>query len=338
MSAKMLPPSVAESLQAQHVSLTSLQLSSTLLTVLQERTNTNHDAQTVVRRHAEDDSPYCEPREKVLNTTEVFEGILECFPLETLFMVQRVSRRFQDTITNSPRLQRKMFLRIENDHSLVWEAHHLGLGKIAFKQVPAKAKHERRTFLPVDLNPCFEREGRRPKSVVQSVQQTLANGSEGVQLRCLRAFTFRDVEHHSFGKVYFSDPQPTTILSKLCFALSRTTGIGLGPYAVITVRATVGSDAPLTVGAVVSRTLDTHGKVEVVWKHGARPSSDAPREGIPRDIIIELKRQTELKYQMDLDLSFAPSQFLFRLRDVVVPTEKERISAISDELEESMFT
>ena len=100
----------------------------------------------------------------------------------------------------------------------------------------------------------------------------------------------------------------------------------------------VQSDAPLTVGAVVSRTLDTHGKVEVVWKHDARPSSDAPREGIPRDIITELKRQTELIYQMDLDLSFAPSQFLFRLRNVVVPTERERISAISDELEESMFT
>lgn len=213
MSAKMLPPSVAEPLQAQHVSLTSLQLSSTLLMVLQERTNTNHDAQTVVRRHAEDDSPYCEPRGTVFNTTELLESILECLSSSTLFIVQRVNRSFHDTITNSPRLQRKMFLRIDNDHSLVWEAHHLGLGKIAFQQVPAKVKHERRTFLPVDLNPCFEREGRQPKSAIQSVQQTLANEGEGVQLRCLRAFAFRDVENHSFGKVYFSDPQPTIVLS-----------------------------------------------------------------------------------------------------------------------------
>jgi hypothetical protein len=94
-----------------------------LLTALQKHNNTDHDAHTATGFQDEDDPPHSEPREKTINTTEILEGILECLPLETLFMLQRAKRRFHETIINCPRLRRKMFLRIENDRTLVWEAH-----------------------------------------------------------------------------------------------------------------------------------------------------------------------------------------------------------------------
>lgn len=80
----------------------------------------------MVEPQAKLNSTQCEAREKVLNTTEILEGILECLPAKTLFVVQRVNKCFHHTIADSPRIQRKMFLRIDNDHSIVWYSQYMG--------------------------------------------------------------------------------------------------------------------------------------------------------------------------------------------------------------------
>ncbi|GAB7323675.1 hypothetical protein MBLNU13_g07152t1 [Cladosporium sp. NU13] len=84
----------------------------------QLRENVKQDAQTAVGPQAEHDSTCSESRDKVFDTSEIIEGILECLPAKTLFVVRRVNKRFHETIADLPRIQRKMFLRIDNDHSV----------------------------------------------------------------------------------------------------------------------------------------------------------------------------------------------------------------------------
>ncbi|GAB7323676.1 hypothetical protein MBLNU13_g07152t2 [Cladosporium sp. NU13] len=97
----------------------------------QLRENVKQDAQTAVGPQAEHDSTCSESRDKVFDTSEIIEGILECLPAKTLFVVRRVNKRFHETIADLPRIQRKMFLRIDNDHSVVWEAQDQGLSSMS---------------------------------------------------------------------------------------------------------------------------------------------------------------------------------------------------------------
>lgn len=50
-------------------------------------------------------------RNAVFDTIELLEEILVRLPFKNLFLVQRVSRRFQEVITTSFQIQQKMFLR-----------------------------------------------------------------------------------------------------------------------------------------------------------------------------------------------------------------------------------
>lgn len=54
------------------------------------------------------------PCNDALGTTEILEGILECLSPAKLHLIQRVNKRFQDVIVRSPRIQRRMFRRIDN--------------------------------------------------------------------------------------------------------------------------------------------------------------------------------------------------------------------------------
>lgn len=95
------------------------------------RENVKQDAQTAVGPQAEHDSTCSESRDKVFDTSEIIEGILECLPAKTLFVVRRANKRFHETIADPPRIQRKMFLCIDNDHSVVWEAQDQGLSSMS---------------------------------------------------------------------------------------------------------------------------------------------------------------------------------------------------------------
>lgn len=61
-------------------------------------------------------------RTKVFQTPELFEAILECLPIRTIFIIQRVSAGFRDTVTYSLRIQQKLFLRtaVTADTSSIW--------------------------------------------------------------------------------------------------------------------------------------------------------------------------------------------------------------------------
>lgn len=59
-------------------------------------------------------------RQAVLNTNELLEGILAFLPPKQLFANQRVCKQWRNVIANSPELQRKMFLRVDEVPRQTW--------------------------------------------------------------------------------------------------------------------------------------------------------------------------------------------------------------------------
>ena len=270
----------------------------------------------MVEHQAKLHSTHCEPRDKVFNTTEILEAILECLPAKTLFVVQRVNKRFHETIADSPRIQRKMFLRIDNDHSIVWFSQYMGPNNWRFKQVPAGSKRSRGLVTPVVHNPCLE----LVRGPGNRYLKALGDGGEDLRISCRQTYSFQQFEQQSIGKGFFSDPQCTTVQTTLSFKL--------GLIAKITVRAIIESDTPLTIAEVVSRTLGSDGKLSVLWLHQfPSTSGEVFREGLPRDLINELKNQT------GLEVVFNSAKSTFRLWHVLVPTDEEIVAATTNEIE-----
>jgi hypothetical protein len=266
----------------------------------------------VVESQAELDPTHCDSREKVLNTIEILEGILECLPAKTLLVVQRVNKRFHETIAESPRIKRKMFLRIENDHSILWEAHYTNESGWRFKQVNTNVRHPRIWVTPVVLNPFLEH-FRPPNPAIVA----LLEGGEQLRVSCQHTFPFEQFEHQSIGKEFFCDPQSTTIRAILSFAL--------GSAGIITVHATVHSYAPLTIGTTVTRALDTRGRIIIEKRRGHSQSlKSGMKEGVPRTLIGDLKGQT------GLEVFFNPPRSTFQVIGVVVPTNEDSMAANSN--------
>jgi hypothetical protein len=57
---------------------------------------------------------------RALQTTELLENILVHLPIKDLFVHQKVSKRFQATIAESPAIRRKMFLTLSNTPRECW--------------------------------------------------------------------------------------------------------------------------------------------------------------------------------------------------------------------------
>jgi hypothetical protein len=210
-------------------------------------------------------------------------------------------------------MQRKMFLRVDNDHSIVWSADYTGKGKWCLKQVPPELQRTSGVVTPIVLNPCLE--------LVRGPQMALVNTSfypgEDVAFSCRQTFSFQQFEHQSIFKGFFSEPQPRRIRVKLCF--------DLGDIASISVITDVKSDATLTIGAVISRTMETPVGVYILWR---RPDGEIYPDrvwwnGVPRELIHDLQHQTGLQ------VLFTPSDSTFHLEGVVAPTDEERVAANS---------
>lgn len=209
-----------------------------------------------------------------------------------------------------------MFLRIDNDHSIVWDSQYMGTDNWRFKQVPAKAERSHGMVTPIVHNPCLELV-RGPDS---PALKALYGGCEDLRISCRQTYSLQQFEHQSIGKGFFSDPQCTTVQTRLSFKL--------GLIAVITVRAIVKSNTPLTIAEVVSRTLGSDGNLSVLWLHQfPSTSGEVSREGIPRRLINELEDQT------DLEVVFNPAESIFRLWRIVVPTDEERVTATTNGIE-----
>jgi hypothetical protein len=268
----------------------------------------------MVEPQADHDSTCCEPRDKVFNTTEILEGVLECLPAKTLFVVQRVNKRFHETIADSPRIQRKMFLRIDDGYSALLEFQCMKTGRWRLEQARNVEDMEApiAPMTPVVLNPLLERV--RP---YDSDHERFLDGGEDVTFSCPHTFSYQEFQHQSIGKGFFSDPQGTRIDVKLCFTF--------GSANTIRVSRTVESDALLTIEAVFTRVLDTYGGVAILGK--GRQSGKVIRRGVPRELMNELEHQT------GFGIFFTPSRSQIFQLGFLEPTDEKRVVANSNALE-----
>lgn len=132
-----------------------------------------------------------------------------------------------------------MFLRIDNDHSIVWKAYHRGEGNWCLKQVRPESQRSRGVITPVVLNPCLQRALRPPWTAFS----VYCYGGEGLAVSLRHPFTLQQLERQSIGQGFFSDPQCETVHAKLALALGST--------GFVSVHAKVKSEAPLTIQAVI---------------------------------------------------------------------------------------
>jgi hypothetical protein len=100
-----------------------------------------------------------------------------------------------------------MFLRIENDHSIVWNADYTGEGNWCLEQVPPELQHRSCVITPVVLNPCLE-PVRGPRCTASNV---FFDGGEELAVRSRHTFTLQQFEHQSIGQGFFSvlDAKPS---------------------------------------------------------------------------------------------------------------------------------
>ena len=143
----------------------------------------------------------------------------------------------------------------------------MGIADWRFKQVNTIVRPSKMWITPVVLNPLLERARPRSDTTVAFLE-----GGEHLRVSCRHTFSYEQFERQSIGKQFFCDPQETTIRAILSFALGRA--------GTISVHATVRSNASLTIGAVVSRALDTRGRISsrsVAAIFG--PSSPACKKG-----------------------------------------------------------
>lgn len=266
----------------------------------------------MVHLQAERDSTHYEPGEKVFNITEILENILECLPANTLFVIQRVNKRFHQTIADSPRIQRKMFLRIDNDQSVFWEADRMNIGSWRLKQGLNVNDAPGTAVTPVVLNPCLERVRPHKSHLIRPLER-----GEHLTFKRHDTFSYQQFQHLNIGKGFFSDPQGTYIKVKPCFTL--------GSAVTVHVCRTVDTNAPLTIEAVITHAMDTYGKVLILRK--GNTFGNAIRKGVPWELLNELEHQT------GHEVSFPILESKFQFLGFVAPTDEERVVANSNALE-----
>jgi hypothetical protein len=171
-----------------------------------------------------------------------------------------------------------MFLRIDNDHSIVWNADYMGEGDWCLEQVPPELQRKRGVTTPVVLNPCLQRVRDPPWSAFD----VFFYGGEELTLSFCHTSTLQHFERQSISQGFFSDPQCGTIQVKLAFALGST--------GFVSVHAKINSEVPLTIQAMIPRTMDTLCEIYVNGAYCSRlPSGWAVKKGVPGDFIEELQ-------------------------------------------------
>jgi hypothetical protein len=138
-----------------------------------------------------------------------------------------------------------MFLRIDNKPATTWEVRDFGQGMRAFGWLfvhgdPAD-NNPRNSTLPVVLNPCLKQ-----LDISRNAVWRAFNGGETLELNHQDSLTLQQLEQHG-NRGFLSDPHCKTIKVKL--------GLRFGIRVYITVESTVESETPLTINAVIARTL-----------------------------------------------------------------------------------
>lgn len=129
-------------------------------------------------------------------------------------------------------------------------------------------------------------------------------------------------QHNSIFGGFISDPHCPSIEVTLHFALGKRLPT------LIDVRSVVNSDTPLTIGAIIQRSLKTPGAIRIYWRGDGYTASRIyeERKGVPRHLLDELKRD------VGLEMYFRPVETSFRLNRTLSPTDKQRATVISRQM------
>jgi hypothetical protein len=227
-----------------------------------------------------------------------------------LFQVQSVSKQFQATIAGSLHLQQRMLLRIDNRPVAPWILPIPHDYRVNFVPKIRASDDAGRVVTPVVINPRMELlHYYDVETTAQRAGQTLG---ETLVFANRRRITLPQLEQLCSRIGYFCDPYCARICVTLCFHL------GFRLPTVITVSRTVESTHPLTISAIIRRTLDNSSNVTIRERCDAHIFHSIRRLGIPRQLIAQMKQET------GREVCFSPSDSTFMLFDTVAPTDEER--------------
>lgn len=319
--------------ESRKVSITTLRKIKAVANEAQKRrtvlnTETTADESPSEHKRTQNDKP-CND---ALGTTEILEGILECLPPAKLHVIQRVNKRFQDVIVRSPRIQKKMFRRIDNKSGVQWKFvpppgwyHRLTPWSLA--QASGMNNDSQELITLVDTNPFLSLSGSPDDQLLDRRFATITKKSlqRGDTLHFYdgQASILQQIgQHNSIFGGLISDPHCPSIEVTLHFALGKRLPT------LIDVRSVVKSDTPLTIGAVIRRSLETPGEISIYWRGDGYTASGTheERKGVPRHLSDELKRD------FGLEMYFRPLGTSFRLNRTLSPTDKQRATVTSRQM------
>lgn len=312
--------------QARKVRSEDIGSLSHLLTGIQKRKAVEVDGETddvVTFQHerTQNDKPCYD----AFGTTEILEGILECLPAAEIHIIQRVNKRFQNVIVNSPRIQRRLFLRIDDKPGAPWTFRQPIEGWIIKVWCLSRANgvdsDSEDLLTEVKMNPCLHvSEGYRKLVSVDfcSNSKEILRRGPLVRLPFGRTSTLQQIgqqtwQQDSISRSFISDPHCHTIGIMLCFTL------GVRRPTIIHVISAIESDTPLTIGTIISKALDTRGVIKIKWRGDGYTAAEAYdwREGVPRDLMNGLKSRS------GLEVYFRPKDTMFLLNGTVALTDEE---------------
>lgn len=262
--------------------------------------------------------------EAALGTAEILEDILEYLPSIALYLIQRVNKRFRDVILGSSRLQRIMFLRTD-DRPVVRCDLRYGQSFFSTKDYlklnNVYSMKDRHTLTPVTINPNMLRWQAQYKLATHFDPSNRAVVERGETLRFhqSQSLNLQNVhQHHSIMDGYLSDPHCRTIEVRLTFSL----GPGLPVF--LTVSSVIESETPLTIGAIMDRSLGTDGEIWIKWSVAGKAYRHLPLRGWLKGTPWHL--MGELRHQFGFDFFFVPASSSFLLCHTLALTDEQRAS------------
>ena len=163
-----------------------------------------------------DEDPSHSACHRALQTTELLENILVHLPIKDLFVHQKVSKRFQATIAESPAIRRKMFLTLSNTPRECWryvcqhrwDGRRRRLKKLAFEveDPTTTIPRDGQLIVPVTLNPILEVFSTSRRQDLSCIRRKYWNRSHHEHVRLEAPGQSVVGWHSSVLATYISDP------------------------------------------------------------------------------------------------------------------------------------
>lgn len=207
------------------------------------------------------------PRRAALDTTEILEHVLSFLPPRVLFVVQRVSQQWRDTIVASPAIQEKMFLRCRIKTSEIWMLTNPDRKPISVSAdgMSIFPDHKFRTvsvsevksgdwkgssggiehlFTPVTLSPFLQREYELARYCIEDTNEYI--WSDVMPTRAL-------TQDSSLRNTYLTDPHCKGCIAELIYEARTSLSKSLRVMGLAEFR----SNRPLALDDVIDQTLNS---------------------------------------------------------------------------------